>query len=340
MLNLIPFHFVETQDSVTNGTENPKDVITQHTPIIRNECNFQDNVYREVEAGTRLPEEFECFEVDEDRLIVQTHDIRREFTILFTQLRLFLKHKKVDVKCFVSFLKTVEGYASQPLFCAVFPELDKASDLIDVFETVWNYCSWFNHSVIYQIIRVYCEDSRGIRKAYQEFCSKLKKYCRNRCKKCPLKNGYGHERKADKVRMVAKVDKKWAYIRLDQLEEILFNIALILNIPRSTLYLYTVDKGCVQLTILMPSYIPDALFPLTAEQEVAMVKMRVTFLHCKNYLFLPSELHVKLFCIRMKDEWMLSAALCLWIGYFFHPLKLISNVQVCIVLHWCTRFSL
>ena len=215
----------------------------------------------------------------------------------------------------------MEGYASQSLFYAVFPEFDKALDLIDVFEILRNYCSWFNHSVLDKIIKAFCEDSKRMQRAYQNFRTKLEKYCRNRCKKCPCKNGYGHERKADKARMVVKVDRKWRYIRLDHVEEILFNLARILGVPRSTLYLYTVDKGCAQLTLLTPSYIPDALFPLTTEQEVSIAKMGVTFLHSENYLFLPPDMHVKLFRIHMKDEWMLSASLNLWVGYFFHPLR-------------------
>ena len=252
-------------------------------------------------------------------MIIETYDIQSEFTDLFTQIRLFLKRENINVKCFVSFLKTVEGYASRSLFHAVFPQLDQASDFIDVFAIVGEYCSWFNHSVVSRIIKIYCADSIKIQSAYQDFRSNLERYCRNRCKRCPFKNGYGCERKADKARMVVKVDRKWKDIRLDQVEEILFNLARILGVPRSTLYLYTVDKGCVQLTVLTPSYIPDTLFPLTTEQEVAMVKMGLTFLHCENYLFLPPEMRVKLF--RMKYEWMLSAALNLWIGYFFHPLK-------------------
>jgi len=339
MSNLFPF--VETVGNGTALTDAAANA--QLTPIAGNECRMHESVYSKLETGTHLPEEFERFQTDEeDVLIIKTYDIQSEFTDLFTKLRLFLKNKGVDVKCFVSFLKTVKGYATQSLFYAVFPELDKASDLIDVFEDVGGYCSWFNHSVICRIIKVYCEDSKKMKVAYQDFCRNLERYCRNRCKKCPLKNGYGHERESDKARMVVKVDRKWMDIRLDQLEEILFNIARILGIPRRTLYLYTVDKGCVQLTLLTPCYIPDALFPLTAEKEGAMTKMGVTFLHCENYLFLPSEMHIKLFHIHMKNEWMLSAALNLWVGYFFHPLRSIGipNAKVCKYILLCSKFSL
>ena len=336
MPNLFPF--VET---VANGAS-LTDANTQLTPKVGKEQTVQESIYSEIEAHHHLPEEFECFQTDEDVLIHKTHDIKLDFTVLFTQLRIFLKNKGVAVKCFVSFLKTLEGYSTKSLFYAAFPELDKASDLIDVFEVVGRYCSWFNHSVIYSIIKVYCKDSKELKIAYHDFRRNLERYCRNRCKKCPLKNGYGRERESDKARIVVKVDRHWSHIRLYHLEEILFNIARILDIPKRTLYLYTVDKGCVQLTLLIPSYIPDALFPLTAEKGVAMMKMGVTFLHCENYLFLPSEVHIKLFCIHMKDEWMMSAALNLWVGYFFHPLRSIGipNAKVCKYFLLCSKFSL
>ena len=87
-----------------------------------------------------------------------------------------------------------------------------------------------------------------------------------------------------------KVDRNWMEIQLDQLEEVVFNLSRILNVERHTLHLCCAEKGCVQLTFLVPSYIPNALFPLTTEQEAAIMEMGVFHLWCESY-HLPSLIY-------------------------------------------------
>ena len=51
------------------------------------------------------------------------------------------------------------------------------------------------------------------------------------------------------------------------------------------LHLCCVDKGCVQLTVVAPSCIPEDVFPLTPEQEADMRKIGVIDLKCGGYHF-------------------------------------------------------
>ena len=97
-------------------------------------------------------------------------------------------------------------------------------------------------------------------------------------------NGFGSGGNKD-AKMVMMVDREWNGIRIEQLEEVVINVARILNAPRYLIKLSSVEHGCVQLTLLVPSYFPDAVFPLTAEQEAAMKEMGVTDLHCGSYHF-------------------------------------------------------
>ena len=182
-----------------------------------------------------------CMDIDEDELIVQTHDIRGRFLVLITQVRRCLQSKGVTVREFVGFLKQVPGYARKSLFDLKFSNLYEAPDLIAVFESVGEYCSWFNHSLLSLIIEAYCEDNKAIKKAHQEYCLHLQKYCKYRVRKFPFKNGFGQGGKRDK-KVIMKVDRKWEEIRIEQFEEVLFDIACILKVSRHTLHLCSVDN--------------------------------------------------------------------------------------------------
>lgn len=222
---------------------------------------------------------------------MQTHDIRGKFLVIFTQVRRCLETKGVTVRDFVGFLKQVPGYARKSLLDVKISDLYEAPDLIAVFESVGEYCSWFNHSLLRLIIDAYCEENKAIKKAHQDYCAHLQKYCRHRVKKFPFKNGFGNGGKNDKI-MVMKIDRKWEEIRIEQLEEVVFEIACILKVSRPTIHLCSVENGCVQLTILVPNDIPEEVFPLTTEQEAAMRDMGVTDIQCGSYHFSCEVFHL------------------------------------------------
>lgn len=266
----------------TNGIANGE-TSSQQSLAACSESNGSNGIYSMVKADP-LATSKEFQDIDEEELIIETHDVRCEFNILLTKVRRFLMTQGVSVRDFVLFLKKMPGYAGKSLFETEFSKLCEASDLVDVFEIVGDYCSWFNHSFLGQVIKTYCEGNKKIEKAHKDFCAQLQRYCKHRVKKCPLKNGFGSGGKKD-AKMVIKVDREWDDIRIEQVEEVLFNVAQILNVRRYLLKLSSVDQGCVQLTVLVPSYIPDAMFPLTAEQEAALIGIGVTDLQCESYHF-------------------------------------------------------
>ena len=76
-----------------------------------------------------------------------------------------------------------------------------------------------------------------------------------------------------------------------KLTEVKFNLARIIDVPEHTLYLCCVENGCVQLMFLVPSYIPDAVFPLTPKQETDMRDMGVIDFQCGTYHFFCQVAH-------------------------------------------------
>ena len=201
----------------------------------------------------------------------------------------------MTVDAFVLFLQREPGYGDKSLFEAEMSDLHKAKDLNSVFRIVKSRCSWFNHSFLGNIIKAYCNNDKEIKKCHQDYLNNLHEYCNNRV--CSLMTGFkfGSGEKDDQ-KMIVKVDEKWEEIRIEQLEEVIVNLADELQVPRHTLHLCTVENGCLQLTLLVPRYIPDEVFPLTTEQEAALRKLGVTDLQCGTYHF-PCQVVHSWYCL-------------------------------------------
>lgn len=257
----------------------------------------EENVYDKFKSDPPLAKRFKGIEVDEDELVIETCNIRSKFNILFTKVRRFLMDKGVTVRDFVLLLKNMPGYPMKSLPDTEMSTLHMSSDLIEVFETVSDYCSWFNHSFLGDIIDAYCTNGEELKKAHQEFCIHLQRYCEHRVEKLPFKNGFGAERKQSCAPMFLKVDKEWECIKIKMLDEVILNLACILKVPRRDLYLYSIENGCVQLTLTVPSYIPDAVFPINSQQEADMMKIGVIELQCGSYHFSQKVGHIRLQCI-------------------------------------------
>ena len=54
-----------------------------------------ENVYDKIKSDPPLVEQFQGLEVDEDKLMIETYNIRSKFNILFTKVRMVLIDKGV-----------------------------------------------------------------------------------------------------------------------------------------------------------------------------------------------------------------------------------------------------
>ena len=287
------------QNLTTSGRANSDETTVSRTLKMGKELR---GIYHKVKADPPLAEHDP--DVYEDELVIQTYEIRCKYLKLFMKVRNLLMKLGVTVRNFVSFLQEVPGYARISLFdVEIISELRNSSDLIDVFGTIKNYCSWFNHSLLDLIIDTYCDDNERIKKDHQDYCTHLQKYCKHRIKNLPVTNGYGNSSETNgRNSMIIKVDSEWDAIRIQDLQEVVFTIAHILNVSRHTLYLCCVKKGCVQLMFMVPNYISDEIFPLTSEQETAMMEMGVSSLQCGSCYFSCQVVHILLYTWKLCVE--------------------------------------
>ena len=227
-------------------------------------------------------------ELDHEDLVAETRKMKASFNVLFTKVRRSLQMQKVSVKDFVFFLEGVPAYpgGAESLFSAVIPELYKKEDLVDVFSAVRGYCSWFNYSLIGDIVSAYCVDDASVKQCLQDFCNDLGKYVKHRICRCQwsLTNGFGIGRKQDFVHITVKIDQMWESIRVEQLVEVIGCLTDILKVHRRTLYLRSVQNGCVELSFLVPEVVHCVIISLSVTQKAALLDVGVLQLHCHDYV--------------------------------------------------------
>ena len=275
----------------------------------------------------------------------ETRQIIEDFGVLFMKVLQQLEKNKVQAKHFVLFLEQ-QAHAfsngSHSLFLSELRDLYKMTDLTDVFCCVKNYCSWYNHHLLKNIIEAYSLDGQ----AYKKYCTDFQGYCRLRiCRLNLRKNGFGSGNgNGNREPVMIKIDKNWSTVRLEELEDLTWICADILEIQRPTLHLRSIEDGCVELHYLVPTFVTDAVFPLTLLQEAALVKAEVLRLHTKYYLFSSDEYlelrEVKVSLSQNKTvelfscdgKWKVWAASMLWIHYFYHPLTQLLKVSMFVLL--------
>lgn len=210
-----------------------------------------EGLYSKVKTDPPLVAPCQGHDVDEDELSDETYHIQSEFNKLYNKVLRSLVNKKIAVRQFVHFLSKVRAHSRKTLFDVKSLGLYNLPDLIAVFETVdlEAHCSWFNHSLLGEIIEVFCEDKKKLMKAHKMYCAQLQKYCKRRVKEFPIKKKFGRGGKRDKKMkdMILKVDRKWEEIRVEHLEEVVCIIARILNVKRHALHLCCVENGVYSL---------------------------------------------------------------------------------------------
>jgi len=93
----------------TNGIANGE-TSSQQSLAACNKSNGSNGIYSMVKADP-LATSKEFQDIDEEELIIETHDVRCEFNILLTKVHRFLMTQGVSVRDFVLFLKKMPGYA-------------------------------------------------------------------------------------------------------------------------------------------------------------------------------------------------------------------------------------
>lgn len=171
-------------------------------------------------------------------------------------------------------------------------DLDKATDLYDVFDVLTTeYASFINYDIFQYIIDKYRISERQELK-YPEhlnsFVTKLK--ISEFVKINPLLKKFTSASK----KLILKVHIK-STSRLAKITNLKVAIATILGLGSATLQLLDVNDGCVVVTFLIPTPVAELIFYmgactlLTEHQKEQFRALSILWLECNNHTFYFSE---------------------------------------------------
>lgn len=165
----------------------------------------------------------------------------------------------------------------RPLLEDRLEEVENSEDVDHVFFLLREFTSFFSYRIIEHIAEQLGTDQDKLRvMAYKE---EFELYARRNIFECPI---YSIAR-SNQVNLVVKAE--WddtQRLNIKHLEVFQDTISRILTVSKYAMRLCSVEKGCVQLTFQVPCFLEPELFPLTPDQEDALVEECVTKLSVGN----------------------------------------------------------
>ena len=213
------------------------------------------------------------------RLRTESKRINIQFQYLVSTTLSSLQKQGVTVHDFLAHLMM---FGPAPGFDHWLNDLQKAGDISEVFMGLKDYTSFFNYHLIEHIINVLGteEDKTELKKYKMNF----QQYVQHRVYECPPQ--FGPVSKVGHADIFVLIDSRYKNCTLAEIEEFRQELSELLSISsQGVLRLCLVEKGSSQLTFQLPSFVQQAIFPLSSEQERALAAKGVIWLTCGEYQF-------------------------------------------------------
>lgn len=228
---------------------------------------------------------------DETLAINSLKLMKMEFGIVYSCLRRAMQQRNILASDLMSHLIDIEMFgpemrphytnAKDVTLGTALSLADDSPTLDSLFHLMAPYCSWFNHLLVENIIKVYFidNDEHYIHQILSVFKSKFKDYCKNR--RVDVDQDFGPVDKSRCTYVCFKIDREWDNIRVEHLPHIIESLAEALDARKENLILCTVQDGCLEIVIAMPVHFEKKLFPLQAKVHNALKDVGV--LMCKPH---------------------------------------------------------
>ena len=232
----------------------------------------QQSLYEYVDSKENIPYSGLSEDLDETSLEVKSRKLmKKEFSGLYTCLRLAMRGKNISGSDLISHLVDMEmfGAETRPIYnyqnvtlSTAISTLKITPTLDNVFHLIAPYCSWFNHLLIESIIDVFFsdDDNHTIHRRFATFKQKFCDYCKDRTDL--VHQEFSSEEIDGTTSTIFKIDRHWDNIRVEHLPLIIEALAEALKIRKHNLILRTVNNGCLELNIAMSKQRAEQLFPI------------------------------------------------------------------------------
>ena len=180
-------------------------------------------------------------------------------------------------------LKHVFEMPQVPALHHRYTELKGAKTIYESFLVLNDYFSFFNYHIIEHIIEeLGTEEDKAKLQRYKE---EFNQYAKRRIFECLPE--FGPVSDADHADIFVKVDLQYENYTVAQIEGFRHKLSEILRVSsEAILRLCRIDKGCFQLMYQVPSLVQHEIFPLSREQERALIAEGVIKLTSGDYQFL------------------------------------------------------
>ena len=228
-----------------------------------------------------LPSEEELEEEDyADSFEKETRKMREQFAGLVSDTCNSLKKRNVAIADLVLFLQNVSPLTLKPKM----DEMSKATSLAQVLRIVTGHtCSWFDYEMMAVLINRFGDKSD--KKRLKQYETNFKKFAEQRLPSGNKHIKVGSGGRCRGKQLVVKIDKEWNEATFSDLNKIRGNLASILGVRRTDLYLADIREGCIMMTFMITEELARELFPakdrrLTPFQVKSLKDKGVKYLRC------------------------------------------------------------
>ena len=205
---------------------------------------------------------------------VGNEDIEHTFGTLVLEICRSFKRKEVSIDEIVLLLEQLSIFDNST------EVIHKAEKMEKLFQSFRNKWSWYNHSLLEDLINDFGDDQDKER--FREYHSKFTSFLKNPLPMSQNEYSFGTSCGKGQKLLRIKVNENWDTTTLEQVSQIHHSVARILKIQLRDLYLTSVSKGCICLEFLVPESIA---IPLRALQEEALMAVGVFRLECGENVF-------------------------------------------------------
>ena len=237
---------------------------------------------------------------DSRKIMVSFHELLSTFYDSLTT-------RNILVKQLVTHLSMINAYdpvcmnRHTPLVQEHSELLASITDIEGVIKVIRLYSSFFNYGVLEHMIR-HCgspEDQTRMQQYKDEFVE----YSHRMICECPSYTGC--EKIKGHMDMVIKLHSKYDSYPVSALQDFRIMLGEILHINPESLHLSKIEEGCIKLTFQIPNFVYKATFPLSAEQEKALLELGVLQLTLGDYHFPRKDSQVYNYMIAIsQNSWI------------------------------------
>ena len=154
------------------------------------------------------------------------------------------------------------------LFQFCFQKLEVANTIPKIFLVLKDYFSFFNYHIIEHIVKKLGTEENKVE--LQRYKENFNRYAKRRIFECSPE--FGPVSDAGHADIFVKVDLQYENYTVEEVQVFRHKLSEILRVSsQGVLRLCRVEKGCFQFTFQVPSFVQQEIFPLSREQEKALL---------------------------------------------------------------------